>query len=218
MPPPGRRCSTWRARSRCAAAMTSSTVAPAPSSAATASWIRFSTSGSMPATKYSFGRPRRFPRRRDAASSSLAGSRSSSSGTGIGRARGIALVAAGDCVEQRRGVARVAGERPDLVERARERDDPVARHAAVRRLEPDDPGQRGRLADRAAGVRPERERRVERRDRDRRAAAASRPAPCRGPTGSRRGRRRCARSRSPSRTRPCSSCPGTRRPRRAAAR
>ena len=46
--------------------LTSSTVAPAASSAATASWIRFSTSGSMPATKYSRGRPSRLPLSRDA--------------------------------------------------------------------------------------------------------------------------------------------------------
>ena len=64
--------------------LTSSTVAPAASSAATASRIRASTPGSMPLTKYSRGRPRRRPRSVDAASSSLAGSRSSSSGTGSG--------------------------------------------------------------------------------------------------------------------------------------
>ncbi len=90
------------------------------------------------------------------------------------RRRGrIALVAPGDRVEERSRVARVTGERPDLVERRGEGDDPVARHSAVRRLEPDDPGQCRRLADRAAGVCPDRQRRVEGRDRDRRAAAAA---------------------------------------------
>ena len=47
-------------------------------------------------------------------------------------------------------------ERPDLVERRRERDQAVARHRAVRRLHPDDAAQRRGLADRAAGVGAER--------------------------------------------------------------
>ena len=46
----------------------------------------------------------------------------------------------------------VARERTRLVERRGERDHPVARAGSVRRLHPDDPAQRGRLADRAAGV------------------------------------------------------------------
>src|SRR4030095_11723385 len=98
----------------------------------------------MPATKYSFGRPRRLPLSADTASSSFPGSWSKASGTGTGalvesrswRAGGggghaaghghrgagrVAVVAAGDRVEQRRGVARVARERPDLVEGAGER-------------------------------------------------------------------------------------------------
>ena len=53
------------------------------------------------------------------------------------------------------GVTHVPPERPDLVERAGEGDDPVAAHPAVRRLEADHAAQRGRLADRAAGVRSE---------------------------------------------------------------
>ena len=63
---------------------TSSTMAPAASSAATASRTRASTPGSMPATKYSFGRPSRLPRSEPAASSSLWASVSSSSETGSG--------------------------------------------------------------------------------------------------------------------------------------
>ncbi len=85
----------------------------------------------------------------------------------------VALVAPGDRVEERRRVADVTGERPDLVERAGEGDDPVAGDAAVRRLEPDDPGQRRRLADRAARVGPDPEGDMAGRDRDRRAAAAA---------------------------------------------
>ena len=86
----------------------------------------------------------------------------------------IALVAAGDRVEQRGRVARVAGERPDLVERAGERDDPVAADPPVRRLH----ARRSRHS--AAGWRmeppvsvPIDERRVEGRDGRRRAAAAA---------------------------------------------
>ena len=49
-------------------------------------------------------------------------------------------------------------ERSDLIERRRERDQAVARDAAVGRLEADDAAERGGLPDRAAGVRAERER------------------------------------------------------------
>ena len=62
-----------------------------------------------PSTKYSRGRPKRLPRSHEAASSSEAGRWSESSGTGIGARRRVALVAAGDRVEQRRGVARRRG-------------------------------------------------------------------------------------------------------------
>ena len=64
--------------------LTSSTVAPAASSAATASRMRASTPGSIPARKYSFGSPNRRPRSHVAASSSEAGSRTRSSGTSTG--------------------------------------------------------------------------------------------------------------------------------------
>ena len=73
--------------------------------------------------------------------------------------RGVARVGAGDHADSaapRR--ATVRGERTDLIERRRERDQAVARDAAVGRLEPDDAAERGRLADRAAGVGAERER------------------------------------------------------------
>ena len=68
------------------------------------------------------------------------------------------------------------------------------------------PHEGGGLADRAAGVGAQRERREPGRDGRRRAAATSRPARARGPTGCGSGRSRSARSTSPSRTRPCSSC------------
>ena len=64
--------------------LTSSTVAPAASSDATASRTRAATPGSIPSTKYSLGSPKRRPRSQEAASSSEAGRRSRSSGTGTG--------------------------------------------------------------------------------------------------------------------------------------
>ena len=71
----------------------------------------------------------------------------------------------GDDVEESRGVRDGRRERTDLVERAREGDEPVARDEAVGRLHADDAAERGRLADRAPGVRAERERHEARRHR-----------------------------------------------------
>ena len=76
--------------------------------------------------------------------------------------------------EQQRRVGHVARERARLVERGGEGDHPVARDRAVGRLEPDDPAQRGGLADRAAGVGADRPRR--RAGGDRGGAAAGRAA------------------------------------------
>ena len=73
--------------------------------------------------------------------------------------------------EQQRRVGDRARQRAALVQRRRERDHPVARDRAVRRLQPDDAAQRGGLADRAAGVGADRPRRESRRDRRRGAAA-----------------------------------------------
>ena len=66
--------------------------------------------------------------------------------------------------------ATVAGQRAALVERGGEGDHPVARDRAVGGLQADDPAQRGRLADRAAGVGADRPRREPPGDRGRRAA------------------------------------------------
>src|SRR5581483_2803752 len=66
-----------------------------------------------------------------------------------GRRGRVALVAAGDGVEEDRRVPDVPGEGADLVEGAGEGDDPVAADPAVRRLQSDDPAERGWLADRA---------------------------------------------------------------------
>ena len=61
---------------------------------------------------------------------------------------------------QQGGVEHRPAERSRGVQGRRERDDPVPGVAAVGRLGADDPAHRGRLADRAAGVGPERERRL----------------------------------------------------------
>ena len=143
-------------------------------------------------------RPRR---RRPAARSSVGRHR-------LGRRGRVAVVATGDGVQQRRRVPDVARERPDLVERAGEGDDPVAADPAVGRLEPDDAAQRRRLADRAAGVGADRQRGVEGGDGRRGPAAAATRARGPAPTGWPSGRRPSARWTSPSRTRPCWSCRG----------
>jgi hypothetical protein len=76
-------------------------------------------------------------------------------------------------VQQGSRIARIAGQRADLVERRREGDDPVAAHPPVSRLHADDPRERRRLADRAARVGPDPEWHVIRRDGRRRPAAAA---------------------------------------------
>ena len=90
---------------------------------------------------------------------------------GLVQAGGILRIAAGDGVEQKRGIADGFGEGADLVERRGESDEPETRDAAVGRLEAHAAAERGRLADRAAGIRAERGEGLIRRD-DRRGAAA----------------------------------------------
>ena len=121
--------------------------------------------------------------------------------------------------EQQRGVGDVAGQRPALVERGGEGDHPVARDRAVGRLQADDPAERGRLADRAAGVGADRAGREAAGDGRGRAAGGAAGHPLAVPGVAAPGRRPSSRSRSPSRTRPCWSCRApARRPRRACAR
>src|SRR5690606_12605613 len=72
------------------------------------------------------------------------------------RARRIPRILARDHLEQARRGAHVARERPDLVETRGERDEPVARNAPVRRLDPHTSSQRRGLADRASRVAAER--------------------------------------------------------------
>ena len=76
-----------------------------------------------------------------------------------------------------RGVGDGRRERADLVEAAGEGDEPVAADDAVRRLDPDDAAQRGRLADRPAGVAAERRRRRTRRRPRPRCRRSTRRAP-----------------------------------------
>ena len=72
-------------------------------------------------------------------------------------ARGVHRVLAADGVEHERALLDRLGERPDLVERARERDAPVAGDASVGGLHRHRAAQRARLADRAAGVAAQRD-------------------------------------------------------------
>ena len=65
-------------------------------------------------------------------------------------------VMARDGLEHRRRVLHVLGQRPDLVERAAERDEPEAAHQPVGRLDPDDAAEGGRLPDAPSGVGAER--------------------------------------------------------------
>ena len=92
----------------------------------------------------------------------------------VAEGRTVARVAADHVAQQQRGVRHVAREGPALVERRRERDHPVARHAAVGRLQPDQSAERRGLADRAAGVGADRPR--HQAGGDGRGAAARRPA------------------------------------------
>ena len=81
----------------------------------------------------------------------------------VGHGRGDAVESRGSLPAITRATAprraHGARERADLIERRGEGDQAVARDAAVGRLEPDDAAERRRLADRAAGVGAERERR-----------------------------------------------------------
>ena len=87
-----------------------------------------------------------------------------------GRVHGVVSDEVG---QQERRVAHRAGERADLVQRRGERDEAVARHRAVGGLHAHDAAERGRLADGAAGVAAQSERRLVGRHRGRRSAARS---------------------------------------------
>ena len=122
--------------------------------------------------------------------------------------RRVVHVAPGDDRVEQRTVAHVLRDRPDLVERRRERDDAEPRDRAVGRAQADVAAERRGLLDRAAGVGAERPRREPARDRGRRAAARAAGDALGVPRDCATGRTRSSRSTSPSRTRRCSSCRG----------
>ncbi|MCZ7574995.1 MAG: hypothetical protein M5U01_41120 [Ardenticatenaceae bacterium] len=79
---------------------------------------------------------------------------------GVGRNRliggiRVALVGAGDDAQNQAGILDRAGDRPDDVEGRREGDQPAPPDAPERRLEPNAAAERGRDANRSAGVGPE---------------------------------------------------------------
>ena len=72
--------------------------------------------------------------------------------------RRVTGIVATDHLQGERGVGDGGGERPDLVEARREGDEAEPADDAIRRLDPDDAAQGGRLADRPAGVAAEAQR------------------------------------------------------------
>ena len=123
---------------------------------------------------------------------------------------GVQRVVPGDHLVQQGGVQHRTGAGSGLVQRGGHRHHAVAGGAAVGRLHPDRAGDRGGLADRAAGVGADGQRRLEGGQRGGRAAAGAARDPGRCPTGCGWVRTRSSRSRSPSRTRPGWSCRGSR--------
>ena len=164
-----------RPRTRCAAARP-----PRPCAPSASSWLRrrrappARTSGRMPSTKYSCGRPTRSPLTPPLERRRIVGHRPVdrwSSRAGRGRRWRPSRMGA---------VGHVARHRPDLVERRGVGDHAVAGDPAVGRLEADDAAVRRRLADRAAGVGAERAE-----------ALAARPPPPPSRPTSRPGRASC---------------------------
>ena len=164
------------ARRRSSAPCTRSTFAPAASSPAAARSTAACTSGWMPSTSVSSStiadpQPGDVGRRRRAAPARRVDRRAVE--------RSWPQIASSSSAAS----STVVGERPDLVEARRERDQAVARDPAVGGLEPDDAAQRRGLADRAAGVGAERERREPGRHRRGRAAARAARARASGRAG-----------------------------------
>ena len=122
------------------------------------------TSSSTPSASRARGTPMRRPSQRDA---SAPGTSNGGASTVVA-SRGSGPASTAQDVP---GLAHGARHRADLVERRSVRDEPVARDAAVRRLDADDAAERRRLTNRAAGVGAERHRHRAGRDQRRRAAA-----------------------------------------------
>ena len=108
---------------------------------------------------------------------------------GVDRRR-VPRVVTGDHLVQQRGVEHRARARPALVQRRRAGDQAVARHRAVGGFDADRRGQRGGLPDRPAGIRPDRQRRLERGQRRGAAAAGTAGHPVDVPRVARRPERR----------------------------
>ena len=85
----------------------------------------------------------------------------------------VERVVSRDHVHGERRVGHRRREGANLIQRGRERDQAVARHTPVRRLEPDDAAEPGGLPDRSAGIGAERQRHQPRRDSRGRSAAGS---------------------------------------------
>ena len=98
-------------------------------------------------------------------------------------AGGVQRVVAADRLVQQRGVEDRAGHRAGLVQARGEGDEAVAGDRAVGGLVPDQPGERGGLADRAAGVGADRPRAPGRRRPPPTSRRRSRPGSARGPRG-----------------------------------
>jgi len=106
---------------------------------------------------------------------------------------GVARIVTRDHLEDQRRVRDGGGYRSDLVERAGESHEAIARHHAVSRLHADDATERGGLTDGSTRIGPERNRHHPRRDgRGRPTARASGDAIC-APRISRRPERRVLR-------------------------
>ena len=189
---PGSRTSRAAARRRRASRR-------APRSASSAASNARDTSASTPSSSSARGTPIRRPR-------DVAGQRGRVVRHRLRRARRVRGSAPAITPSTSAASCAVRVERADLIERRGERDQAVARHAAVGRLQPDDAAQRRRLADRSAGVGAERQRRHARR-RPRPPSRRSIRRECdRAPTDCAPGRTPSSRSTSPSRTRRSWSC------------
>ena len=198
---------------------TSTSVAPSCSRTASAASMAACTAASTPEPRSARGTPMRRPASGVLRRAARAGAEGGDVGHGGVRRRGVGVVVAGHRGEDVGGVLDGPRERTDLIERRSEGEQPVARDAAVGRLEADHAAERARLADRSAGVGAERDRRQAGGHRHRRAAARSAGDAIRAPMGCGSRRAPSSRSTSPSRTRRSWSCRGrSRRPLRGARR
>ena len=163
-----RRCSRWAPRTSCAAATPRATSAPcAAQRRRPCDRAPPRTPGSRSAGKYSRGRPTRRPLRSREVRHGASGS--------AGRGADVAStrIAPADDAEHPAASDTVRPKHRDAVERRAERDQPVAAHPAVGRLDADDAAEARRLPHRAAGLGAEGRRDHAGRDERRRAAGGA---------------------------------------------